>query len=177
MIPRVLHHIWINAADPSLPPPFSTYRDGWRALHPDWTLRLWNLDNIDFPLVRPELLPLCANYAQMANVLRLEVLHRHGGVVVAGDPTVTPLQDKDFSALPPTVAIAAECDPLADDAAAYAAAIRAAGGRAHAVTAKGMVHGYLRARATVPRAAQSFAFICSAISALARGEWPYGDAK
>jgi acetyl esterase len=102
---------------------------------------------------------------------------RHGGVVVAGDPTVTPLQDKDFSALPPTVAIAAECDPLADDAAAYAAAIRAAGGRAHAVTAKGMVHGYLRARATVPRAAQSFAFICSAISALARGEWPYGDAK
>lgn len=85
MIPRVLHHIWINAADPSLPAPFSTYRDGWRALHPDWTLRLWNLDNIDFPLVRPELLPLCANYAQMADVLRLEVLHRHGGVYIDTD--------------------------------------------------------------------------------------------
>jgi hypothetical protein len=35
----------------------------------------------------------------------------------------------------------------------------------------------LRARATVPRAAASFAQICTAISALARAEWPYGDAK
>ena len=33
---------------------------------------------------------------------------------------------------------------------------RAAGGRAQAVTATGLVHGYLRARATVPRAAASF---------------------
>lgn len=102
---------------------------------------------------------------------------RHAGVEVQGDPTVAPLQDKDFSALPPTVAIGAECDPLADDAADYAAAIRAAGGRAHAVVAKGLVHGYLRARATVPRAAESFAFICSAISVLAAGEWLYGDEK
>jgi acetyl esterase len=102
---------------------------------------------------------------------------RHGGVVVRGDPTVSPLQDKDFSGLPPTVAIAAECDPLSDDAADYAEQIRAAGGLAHAVTAKGMVHGYLRARATVPRAAASFAVICSAITALAAGEFPYGDVK
>ena len=30
-------------------------------------------------------LPLCANYAQMADVLRLEVLHRHGGVYIDTD--------------------------------------------------------------------------------------------
>jgi hypothetical protein len=48
---------------------------------------------------------------------------------------------------------------LADDAPAYAAAIRAAGGRARAVDGAGLVHGYLRARATVPRAAASFARI------------------
>lgn len=102
---------------------------------------------------------------------------RHAGAVVAGDPTVSPLQDTHFSGLPPTVAIAAECDPLADDPAAYADKITAAGGLAHAVTAKGLVHGYLRARATVPRAAESFRFICSAISALAAGEFPYGEAK
>jgi acetyl esterase len=102
---------------------------------------------------------------------------RHGGVETQGDPTVAPLQDSDFSGLPPTVAIAAECDPLADDAADYAVAIRAAGGLAYAMTAKGMVHGYLRARASVPRAAASFAFICSAITALAASEFPYGDVK
>ncbi len=102
---------------------------------------------------------------------------RHGGVEVQGDATVAPLQDSDFSGLPPTVAIAAECDPLADDAHEYAAAIRAAGGQAVSFTAPGMVHGYLRARVTVPRAAASFTEICTAISALAQGRWPYGETQ
>jgi acetyl esterase len=101
---------------------------------------------------------------------------RHGGArPPAGDPTVSPLQDKDFSRLPMTLAIGAECDPLHDDAPAYAAAIRAAGGRARAVTARGLVHGYLRARATVPRAAESFALITSTIAAFAEGRWPLGE--
>lgn len=100
---------------------------------------------------------------------------RHGGVEPNGDASTSPLQDTNFSGLPATVAIAAECDPLADDAHTYAAKIRAAGGRAQAITATGMVHGYLRARATVPRAAASFSEICNAITALAQGRWPYGE--
>lgn len=100
---------------------------------------------------------------------------RHAGAEPPPDPTFAPLSDKDFSGLPPTLAIAAECDPLADDAHAYAAAITAAGGKAVAVTETGLVHGYLRARATVPRAAASFARITSAITSLARGDWPPKD--
>ena len=61
---------------------------------------------------------------------------RHGAPAPFGDPSVAPLQDTDFSGLPPTVVISAECDPSADDGPAYAARIRAAkiraaGGRAH----------------------------------------------
>jgi acetyl esterase len=101
---------------------------------------------------------------------------RHGGTrPPPGDSTVSPLQDTDFSRLPMTLAISAECDPLHDDAPAYAAAVRAAGGRAHAVTARGLVHGYLRARRTVPRAAESFALITSTIAAFAAGHWPFGE--
>jgi acetyl esterase len=100
---------------------------------------------------------------------------RNGGSEAEGDASVSPLQDDDFSGLPPTLAIAAECDPLADDSHAYAAAVTAAGGRAHAVTATGLVHGYLRARATVPRAAQSFALICATLTAFAEGDWPFGE--
>ncbi len=101
---------------------------------------------------------------------------RHGGVAPPpGDPTVSPLQDTDFSGLPMTLAFGAECDPLHDDAPAYAAAIRAAGGRAQAVTATGLVHGYLRARATVPRAAESFALITATIADFANGHWPFGE--
>lgn len=94
----------------------------------------------------------------------------------ADDPALNlvPLRDSTFAGLPPTVAIAAECDPLASDCAAYAAAIQAAGGNAVAHTAQGMVHGYLRARGMVPRAAASFEMICGAIAALAAVRWPYG---
>lgn len=97
---------------------------------------------------------------------------RHAGPAPAGDPTVSPLQDTDFTGLPPTLAIAAECDPLADDAQAYATKIAEAGGRAQWVVERGLVHGYLRARHSVPRAAESFARITSAVTALAEGRWP-----
>jgi acetyl esterase len=101
---------------------------------------------------------------------------RHGHPPPDGDATVAPLQDGDFTRLPPTVTFGAECDPLCDDAASYAAAITAAGGRAKCFVEPGLVHGYLRARHTVPRAKASFARITDALTALARREWPYGDA-
>jgi len=97
---------------------------------------------------------------------------RHGGPPPEDDPTVHPLRDRDFSGLPPTLAISAECDPLADDARDYAARITAAGGRADWVQEAGLVHGYLRARATVPRAAASFTRIVDAISHFAKREQP-----
>lgn len=100
---------------------------------------------------------------------------RHAAAEPAPDPTFAPLSDPDFNGLPPTLAIAAQCDPLADDATTYAARITAAGGKAHAVTEPGLVHGYLRARHTVPRAKASFARITAAITAFAAREWPYGD--
>jgi acetyl esterase len=98
---------------------------------------------------------------------------RHPGPAPQGDRTVSPLQDTDFSGLPPTLAIAAECDPLADDAPAYAMKITQAGGLAHSVLELGLVHGYLRARHSVPRAADSFARICAAITAFADSRWPF----
>ncbi len=101
---------------------------------------------------------------------------RHPGGEPAGDPRASPLQDTDFSDLPPTVIAAAECDPLAGDGPAYAARIRAAGGRAVCFEDAGLVHGWLRARATVARACAGFDRIVNAIAALARGDWPYGDA-
>lgn len=98
---------------------------------------------------------------------------RHEGPAPEGDPTVSPLQDTDFTALPPTLAIAAECDPLADDAPAYAEKITAAGGRAHSITEPGLVHGYLRARHSVPRARDSFQRITQTITSFAEGRWPF----
>ncbi|MBS0564880.1 MAG: alpha/beta hydrolase [Proteobacteria bacterium] len=91
----------------------------------------------------------------------------------AHDPTASPLADRDFSGLPPTLIHVAECDPLADDGRLYADAIHAAGGSARCVTDRGLVHGHLRARHSVARSRESFAAITAAIAALGRGEVPW----
>lgn len=100
---------------------------------------------------------------------------RHPDGEPVGDPTAAPLCDTDFAGLPPTVIVTAQCDPLADDGPAYAARLVAAGGRAVAFEEAGLVHGFLRARATVGRARAGFDRIVTAIAALGRGAWPYGD--
>lgn len=97
---------------------------------------------------------------------------RHAGPEPTADPTAAVLQDTDFSGLPPTWIVSAECDPLSDDGRTYRDRILAAGGRAHWHLEPGLVHGYLRARTTVPRARASFARITAAIQALGRGSWP-----
>ncbi|TJU99485.1 MAG: alpha/beta hydrolase [Mesorhizobium sp.] len=89
------------------------------------------------------------------------------------DPTFSPLRDTDFSGLPPTVIVTAECDPLSSDGETYRDRILAAGGKAWWHEEKRLVHSFLRARTTVPAAANAFASIISAIAALGRGEWPY----
>ncbi|MCB1387408.1 MAG: alpha/beta hydrolase [Nitratireductor sp.] len=105
----------------------------------------------------------CAAYVEL----------RTGGAAVENDPAYFALTDTDFSGLPPTVMISAECDPLNDDCRDYRDAILAAGGRAHWIEGKGLVHGFLRARHSATRARQRFAQIVQAVAALGRGEWPY----
>jgi acetyl esterase len=93
----------------------------------------------------------------------------------SGDATQSPLADTDFSALPPTVAITAQCDPLSSDGEAYRDRILAAGGKAWWHEEQGLVHGYLRGRHAVGRAGASFSRIVEAVSALGRGSWPYEE--
>jgi mannosyltransferase OCH1-like enzyme len=85
MIPKIFHQIWVNRTAPELPEAYRVYRDTWRALHPDWDFRLWNLANLGFTPRRPDLLRSAANYAQISDLLRYEILLRHGGVYLDTD--------------------------------------------------------------------------------------------
>jgi acetyl esterase len=98
---------------------------------------------------------------------------RTGGDPVAGDPTLAPLEDTDFAALPPTVVITAQCDPLSSDGAAYCERIAAAGGRACWREEPGLVHSFVRARHSAQRARDAFAGIVAGAGALGKGAWPY----
>ncbi|MGR3758644.1 alpha/beta hydrolase [Roseobacteraceae bacterium NS-SX3] len=100
---------------------------------------------------------------------------RADGEKPANDPTYAPLQDTDFSDLPPTVLFTADCDPVRDDSPAYRDRILDAGGKAAWINETGLIHGYLRARHSVGRARDSFERISLAIEALGQGIWPYGE--
>lgn len=82
-----------------------------------------------------------------------------------------PLLDSDFSGLPPTVIFSAECDPLADDGCEYCTRIQAAGQNAKWFKEQGLVHGYLRARGTVKRAADSISRMVASLNMMADGRW------
>ncbi len=114
-----------------------------------------------------------------APLLQRAYFVRYGGIRApegrdpTGDPTYAPLHDDDFSDLPSTVVVCAQCDPVCDDGRIYCDRIRAAGGLAHWICEQGLVHGYLRARGSVGRARDSFERIVVAIEALGQEIWPY----
>ncbi|MEM9551439.1 MAG: alpha/beta hydrolase [Pseudomonadota bacterium] len=97
---------------------------------------------------------------------------RAGGDAPVNDPSFAPLEDANFSDLPPTLVFTADCDPLRDDGRDYCDRMREAGGQANWINEAGLVHGYLRARTMSRRARDSFGRIVFGIEALGQGIWP-----
>ena len=89
MLPRILHQVWLGPAP--LPDEFRGYRETWLRHHPGWELRFWTEENLPPDLVRPEVHERLRQPAERADLLRLEVLLREGGVYL----------DTDFECLRP----------------------------------------------------------------------------
>lgn len=77
------------------------------------------------------------------------------------DPYARPDQAKDLSNLPPAFVHPAGIDPLRDDGRSYASKLALAGGEVTFREAKGMIHGFLRARLSGPAAAAEFRSECN----------------
>ena len=78
-IPRIFHRIWLGAAP--MPEEHVAYGEGWARLHPGWTMRLWT--EADAPA--PPGVARARNLAERADLVRYEVIRRHGGVYVDTD--------------------------------------------------------------------------------------------
>jgi hypothetical protein len=83
VIPRVIHQIWIGP-DP-LPDAHRRWIETWRAHHPEWEHRLWTEENLPEDPIRPEVLERLRAPVERTDILRLEILFRHGGVYVDTD--------------------------------------------------------------------------------------------
>jgi mannosyltransferase OCH1-like enzyme len=95
-IPPVFHQIWVGP-DP-FPDEYAVFQETWRAHNPGWELRFWRDENLPEGLTRPEVYDTSRTPWERADLLRLEVVHRFGGVHV----------DVDFECLRPI-------DPLLAD--------------------------------------------------------------
>jgi len=60
------------------------------------------------------------------------------------DPRVSPLYGQDLQRLPHTLVVTAECDPLRDEAVAYASKLREQGVQVEQRSYPGMIHGFFQ---------------------------------
>jgi len=92
MIPRTFHHIWLGP-DP-LPEEHGPWIETWKRHHPDWEFRMWTEDNLPEDPIRPEVLERLRAPVERADILRLELVYRYGGVYLDTDlECLRPLDD------------------------------------------------------------------------------------
>jgi inositol phosphorylceramide mannosyltransferase catalytic subunit len=91
-VPRSIHQVWIGP-DP-LPDEQQPWIESWRRHHPGWEHRLWTEDDLPGDPFRREVLERLRAPVERADILRLEILFRHGGVYVDTDlECLRPLDD------------------------------------------------------------------------------------
>lgn len=81
-----------------MPDDFRRYQQTWLEHHPGWELRFWTEENLPTNLRRSEARDRLRAGAERADILRLELLWRHGGVYVDTDfecvRSIEPLLDE-----------------------------------------------------------------------------------
>ncbi len=109
-----------------------------------------------YPTLGPEVMTESAHRYGTGYVLELDQLARDYRRYLAGaDPTdwrVSPLLCGDLAGVAPAIVVVAECDPLRDEAVAYAGLLEHFAVPVELLEAKGMVHGFIRYGGAVPSA-------------------------
>lgn len=84
LIPKVIHQIWLGPK--RIPEKYIEYSRTWRKLHPGWEYKLWSekdVESWDFP--NKDLFNKASSYQEKADILRYEILLKHGGLYVDFD--------------------------------------------------------------------------------------------
>jgi len=79
-IPRIFHQIWVGSQP--LPRDFVAYQRTWLTHNPGWQLELWTDANLPADLVRREVYDTLRVPAERADILRVELSWRMGGVYI-----------------------------------------------------------------------------------------------
>lgn len=84
MIPRILHHVWVN---PPIPEHLAAYISSWKLNHPQWEHKLWHGYDASFDdehTLRPWY-EKATTPSMQADIIRLSAVWNYGGVYVDAD--------------------------------------------------------------------------------------------
>jgi hypothetical protein len=82
-IPRTIHRVWLGGSP--IPEEHECFGRTFAQHHPDWEMRLWtdaDLPGLDIGATERK---RSRTHSELSNLVRYEVLHRHGGVYVDTD--------------------------------------------------------------------------------------------
>lgn len=82
--PKVMHRIWIGTKP--FPKIFAQYKESCEKLHPEWEHKLWtdkDVENWNFR--NKDLYNKASSYQEKSDILRYEILHKHGGLYTDTD--------------------------------------------------------------------------------------------
>jgi acetyl esterase len=110
-----------------------------------------------YPTLGPELFTDSVHTYGSGHVLDVDHLRYDYGLYLGewrdhSDPRVSPLMFDDLRGAPPAIVVVAQCDPLRDEAVAYAGLLEHFGVAVELLEAEGMIHGFLRLPVMVPEA-------------------------
>lgn len=90
MIPRVIHQVWDVQSGPPAP---VRVMQTFRLTHPAWHYQLWDCINLP-PMMARQQLDWTTLPCKRADIIRLEILYRHGGVYADCDMiSLKPMDD------------------------------------------------------------------------------------
>ena len=96
MIPKIIHYCWLS--DDPIPEKIQAYINGWREVMPDYVIKKWDRNQIDFnkhPFVKAAFDD--KKYAFAADYIRVYALFTEGGVYLDSDVKVLQSFDKFLS--------------------------------------------------------------------------------
>ncbi len=81
-VPHTIHRIWLGEEE--MPDELRRYGEGWAEQHPDWEIRTWGGEDYR-RLVPAAARERARQVAEASDLLRYEILSRHGGVYLDTD--------------------------------------------------------------------------------------------
>lgn len=83
MIPKIIHYCWFGGDE--MPEEYQAYVKEWAELHPEWEITRWDEHNYrnEIPYIKAAMAQ--KNWANVSNLVRLQVLEEFGGIYLDTD--------------------------------------------------------------------------------------------